>query len=454
MKITCVGGGPAALYLCILIKLDHPAHDITVLERNRKGTTYGWGVTYWSDTLALLESHDAASAGAIRGNSVRWRDGMAQVGDRTVTQTGDAGYAIGRHQLLDILGRRAQELGVRMEFGHDVQEDAPLPEADLIVAADGMHSRIRSTYAPHFGTHITSGKNRFLWLGTTKVFSTFSFAFVDTEHGWIWCYAYGFSPTQSTCVIECSDATWRGLGLDTMRHEDGLRILEKHFAALLDGHPLISREDRTRDGQNWQAFRTLTNRTWSHENIVLLGDAAHSTHFSIGAGTALALQDAVALAGQLRTVPEQGLAAALAAYEKQRKHALLPVQSAARHSAQWYESLPRYLRLPPEQMFALLGQRHSPLLPYLPPGLYYRLDRLVSRLSWLRSLKRRLGPRIGRVVQRGNQARTSIGSAEPPPRACPAPAPRTPPAQRRTGRPGRLAGRVRSSTGWLRGGRR
>ncbi|MDI3388477.1 FAD-dependent monooxygenase [Streptomyces sp. B-S-A8] len=407
MKITCVGGGPAALYLCILVKLDNPAHEVTVLERNQKGTTYGWGVTYWSDTLALLEAHDPISARGIRRHSMRWRDGMAQVGGRTTTQAGDAGYAIGRHQLLHILAQRAQELGVRTEFGHDIHEGTPLPDAELIVAADGMHSRLRSKDAQHFGTHITSGKNRFLWLGTTKVFTTFSFAFVHTAHGWLWCYAYGFSPTQSTCVIECSPSTWRGLGLDTMGQEDCLRFLEQHFATLLDGHPLISREDRIRDGQNWQAFRTVTNRTWSHNNVVLLGDAAHSTHFSIGAGTALALQDAVVLAEQLRTVPEQGLATALAQYEKQRKHALLPVQSAARHSAQWYESLPRYLRLPPDQMFALLGQRHSPLLPYVPPGLYYRLDRAASRVSVLRSFKRWLGPRIGRTVQRSSNARTS-----------------------------------------------
>ncbi|MDQ8704034.1 FAD-dependent monooxygenase [Streptomyces sp. LHD-70] len=397
MKITCVGGGPAALYLSILVKLDDPGHEVTVLERNQEGATYGWGVTFWPDTLNLLKTHDAESGRRIGEQSVRWRDGMAQVGDRTATHAGDAGYAIGRHQLLRTLSRRAQEIGVRTEFGHEVQTD--VPDADLVVAADGMNSRMRSTYAEQFGTHITHGNTRFLWLGTTKVFSTFSFAFVPTDHGWIWCYAYGFSPTESTCVIECSPETWRGLGLDSMEHAACLRLLEQHFASLLDGHPLISRADRMRDGQNWQPFRTLTNRTWSHDHFVLLGDAAHTTHFSIGAGTALALQDAVALARHLRTMPERGLGAALSHYEKERKRALLPVQSAARHSAQWYENLPRYLRLPPEQMFALLGQRHSPLLPYVPPGLYYRLDRLASQADSLRRFKRWLGPRIGKLTQ-------------------------------------------------------
>ncbi|MGW0736060.1 FAD-dependent monooxygenase [Streptomyces sp. NPDC002851] len=403
MKIACVGGGPASLYLSILLKLHDPAHEVSVFERSRAGSTYGWGVTFWPDTLALLDAYDAVSARDIRTHAVRWQGGRAFVRDEVVQRDGDAGYAIGRHRMLDILAERAQSLGVRTEFGTEITDRSDrsrVADADLVVAADGVHSTLRSQHATYFGTRVQNGTNRFLWLGTTKVFTTFSFAFADTPHGWIWCYAYGFSEDRSTCVVECAETTWRGLELDTMPRDDCLRLLEKYFARLLDGHCLIAREDRTGSGHQWQTFRTVTNSAWSHGNLVLLGDAAHTTHYSIGAGTALALRDAVTLAEELRTAPAGALTPALARYEQRRRQALLPVQSAARLSARWYEELPRYLRLPPERMFALLGQRHSPLLPYLPPTLYYGIDHLADRLHGARRLKRWLGPRLGGALQR------------------------------------------------------
>ncbi|MGW7792234.1 FAD-dependent monooxygenase, partial [Streptomyces tricolor] len=272
--------------------------------------------------------------------------------------------------------------------------------ADLVVAADGVHRALRGGAADRFGTRVTTGRNPYIWLGTTKVFDAFTFAFTETEHGWIWAYGYAYSGDHSTCVVECSPETCAGLGLDRAGEGEGLALLEKLFADVLDGHPLIARS-----GASWQPFRTLTNRAWHHGNLVLLGDAAHTTHYSIGAGTTLALEDAMCLADALRA--HTGLPEALAAYERRRRAALLSAQSAARYSAQWYENLPRYIHLPPHRMFALLGQRHSPLLPYVPPQLYYGLDRAAGRLEALRRLKRWLGPRAARALHARATSRRS-----------------------------------------------
>ncbi|MFF3615523.1 FAD-dependent monooxygenase [Streptomyces sp. NPDC002580] len=395
MKIACVGGGPASLYFSILMKLQDPSHDITVHERNPAGSTYGWGVTYWAGLLDKLREGDPESARAVSENSVSWNDGVAHVGGRATVHPGDEGFGIGRRRMLDLLAERARSLGVRVEYEREIAADR-LPDADLVVAGDGVNSALRERHADHFGSEIETGRNYYVWLGTTKVFDSFTFSFVETDHGWIWCYAYRFGDDHSTLVVECSPETWTGLGLDGASEPDGLALLEKLFADLLDGHELIGRAQPDGAAQ-WLRFRTLTNRTWHRGNLVLLGDAAHTTHYSIGAGTTLALEDAIALAGALRE--DTDLETALTRYERERRAALLPVQSAARHSAQWYENLPRYIRLPPAQMFALLGQRHSPLLPYVPPQLYYRIDRAAGRLEVLRRLKRWLGPRVARGVQ-------------------------------------------------------
>ncbi|MET9449926.1 FAD-dependent monooxygenase [Streptomyces cinerochromogenes] len=389
MKVVCVGGGPAGLYLAILLKRQDPAHDITVHERDPEGSTYGWGVTYWRGLLDRLRAHDPETAGAIEEHSVRWSDGVAHVRDLTTRHHGDEGFGIGRHRLLDLLAGRARALGVRLEYESEVTH--PPAGADLVVAADGVHSALRTSSAHDFGTRVTTGRNPYIWLGTSKVFDAFTFAFTETEHGWIWAYGYGYGGDRSTCVVECSPQTLTGLGLDRADQGEGLALLEKLFAGVLEGHPLTARP-----GASWQTFRTLTNRTWHRGNLVLLGDAAHTTHYSIGAGTTLALEDAMCLAGALRA--HAGLPQALAAYERRRRAALLSAQSAARYSAQWYENLPRYIDLPPHRMFALLGQRHSPLLPYVPPQLYYGLDRAAGRLEALRRLKRWLGPRAARAL--------------------------------------------------------
>ncbi|MFE0705234.1 FAD-dependent monooxygenase [Streptomyces sp. NPDC058872] len=397
MKLAIVGGGPAGLYLSILLKRQDPSHAITVYERNPAGSTYGWGVTYWAGLLDKLRAGDPESAAAVAEASVSWTDGVAIVRDERTVHRGDAGFGIGRRRMLGLLADRAEELGVHLEFEHEVPgPEAPeLADADLVVAADGIHSALREAHADHFGSTVTTGRNHYVWLGTTKVFDSFSFAFKETEHGWIWCYAYGFSGERSTCVVECSPETWTGLGLDIRDEADGLRLLEKLFHDLLDGHELIGRE-RADGAARWLTFRTLTNRVWHRGNLVLLGDAAHTTHYSTGAGTTLALEDALALADALRGHAD--LEGALCAYGEQRRSALVSAQSAARYSAQWYEQLPRYMRLEPARMFALLGQRHSPLLPYVPPQLYYRIDRAADQLEALRRLKRWLGPKVARAV--------------------------------------------------------
>ncbi len=402
MKVTCVGGGPAGLYLSILLKRQDPATEITVHERNPEGSTYGWGVTYWRGLLDKLHEHDPESARAVEEASVRWRDGVAHVGDAVTRHRGDEGFGIGRHRLLELLAARARSLGVRLEFGQELTADALPRDADLVVAGDGLHSTLRGAHPEHHGTHVTAGRNRYIWLGTTKVFDAFTFAFVESDHGWIWAYAYGYGTEGSTCVVECAPETWTGLGLDRADEAEGLTLLGKLFGHLLDGHPLIGRSSS--DGRaQWLTFQTLTNERWYRDNVVLLGDAAHTTHYSIGAGTTLALEDAIALAAALRgrpTLPE-----ALAAYQRERAAALLSVQSAARYSARWYESLPRYVHLPPHRMFALLGQRHSPLLPYVPPQLYYGLDKAAGQVEALRRFKRWLGPKLARTAH----ARTAPG---------------------------------------------
>jgi 2-polyprenyl-6-methoxyphenol hydroxylase-like FAD-dependent oxidoreductase len=364
------------------MKRADPSHDITVYERYPEGATYGWGVTYWEELYNNLHAADPESARAIGDDSVRWDTWVAHVHDRPpcLVEHWDSGFGVSRSRLLAILADRARSLGVRIEYEREITGEEQLAGADLIVAGDGVNSALRQRHAGHFGTKVAVGRNVYLWLGTTKVFDSFTFTFVETPHGWIWCYGYRYSNERSTCITECSPETWAGLGFDQANEADSLALLEKLFADILDGHPLIG-QDNSGESARWLNFRTLTNERWHHGNLVLIGDAAHTTHYSVGAGTALAFRDAAFLVYALHTKPR--LESALEFYERGSQAEIRPMQKAARNSARWYESLPRYASLPSEQLLALLAQRHSALLPYVPPRLYYRFDQALKHAAWL-----------------------------------------------------------------------
>ncbi|MFC5834612.1 FAD-dependent monooxygenase [Nonomuraea insulae] len=384
MKVACVGGGPASLYFSILMKRVDPSHDITIYERNPAGSTYGWGVTYWDQLFNFMHRVDPESARAISESSVRWDSWVVHIHDRaTITvENADEGSGIGRRRLLDILAERARSLGVHIAFEHEIGGEEELPDADLIVAGDGINSVLREHNADHFGTEIAVGRNHYVWLGTTKVFDSFVFAFTQTPHGWIWCYGYKYSGEHSTVVVECSPETWEGLGFHEASESDSLAMLEKLFADVLDGHPLIGRTQV--DGSaHWLNFRTVTNRRWYHDNVVLIGDAAHTTHYSVGAGTTLALGDVAFLVDALHGHAE--LEPALARYQRKRRAAIKAPQRSAHYSSRWYENLPRYIDLPPQQMMDLLDQRTSPVLAHVPPKLYSRVGRIREGLATLRS---------------------------------------------------------------------
>ena len=391
MRITCVGGGPAGLYFAILMKERDRNHEITVYERNRAGTTYGWGVVFWDDLLDQLWDSHPPTADEIDANAFRWNGQQLAVEGRDPVHQEGHGYGIGRRGLLELLVDRARALGVEIRFEHEVVADSELPESDLIVACDGVNSRLRQLYAGEFGTDVHVGRNKYIWLGTTKVFDEFTFAFVPTAAGWIWCHAYGFDAETSTFIVECSPEAWSELGFDRLGEHETVALLEQIFASQLEGHRLRV-SDNANGASPWRNFRTLTNEAWHSENIVLMGDAAHTTHFTIGSGTKLALEDAIALAAKLSEVPR--LEQALVDYERERKLALRFAQTEARFSARWFENVRRYVELDPPRLFVLLRLRRSPLLPRIPPTLYYRLYEATHEVRALRKLRRWVGPRL------------------------------------------------------------
>ncbi|SEL30620.1 FAD-dependent monooxygenase [Nonomuraea pusilla] len=402
MKISCVGGGPAGLYFSILMKRMDPSHEVTVYERRPAGSTYGWGVTYSNVLLGNLHSADPESALAIQGSSVRWRRWVhVRDHDAMTAEYGDEGFGIERRALLRILADQAVELGVRVRYEQEIDDEGRLAGADLVVAGDGVNSTLRSRHPDHFGTEITTGRNLYLWLGTTKVLDAFTFVFKETPHGWIWCYGYPYSTERSTCVVECAPDTWRGLGLDRASESGSLAALERIFAELLDGHPLIGRE-RSGSTAHWLNFRTVANRRWCRGNLVLVGDAAHTTHYSVGSGTSLALEDAAILAHALRVSPR--IETALARYERRARGRMRAAQRAARRSAQWYEDFPRYAGLPMPHLVRLLSMRHSRLLPHVPPELYYRLDEAADRT--VGRIVRSVSRAVSRNAPAGHQERT------------------------------------------------
>ncbi|KQM18355.1 bifunctional salicylyl-CoA 5-hydroxylase/oxidoreductase [Novosphingobium sp. Leaf2] len=347
MRIACLGGGPAGIYFAISMKLRDPGHDVHVFERNRSGDTFGWGVVFSDQTLANLEANDPVSAATIARSFAHWDDIDVSVGDKTVTSSGHGFIGIGRKHLLQILQARAAQLGVVMHFETQFDPDlSQFADFDLIVAADGVNSVVRTAHEDKFAVDIQVKRNKFSWLGTTKLFDAFAFTFEQTEHGWIWAHAYRFDQTHSTFIVECSPETWEAIGFDRMEQADSIALCEKIFARHLDGHPLISNATHLRGSAAWINFRRVLCRQWSFDNVVLLGDAAHTAHFSIGSGTKLALEDAIKLAQVLDRpgiANRESLATALAEYQEERQVEVLKIQNSARNSTEWFETLDRYL---------------------------------------------------------------------------------------------------------------
>ncbi|MDC9613212.1 bifunctional salicylyl-CoA 5-hydroxylase/oxidoreductase [Xenorhabdus khoisanae] len=362
INIVCIGGGPAGLYFGLLMKLQNPANRVVVIERNRPYDTFGWGVVFSDATLENLNMADPVSARTIGGEFCRWDD-IDIYFKGTLNRSGGHGFiGIGRKRLLNILQDRCQELGVELVFEtqvEDEQEIARQYHADLLIASDGINSQIRTRYAEVFVPDIDQRHCRFVWLGTRKIFDAFTFLFVETEHGWFQVHAYQFQEGLSTFIVETTEEAWLAAGIDKMSQEEGIAYCEKIFAQWLDGHELISNAAHLRGAAVWIRFPRVICTHWVHwikpeENsgkhipIVLMGDAAHTAHFSIGSGTKLALEDAIELANSLKAY-QGNLPAGLSHYQKVRSVEVLKIQNAARNSTEWFENVARYKSLPPEQ---------------------------------------------------------------------------------------------------------
>ena len=348
MDVAILGGGPAGLYFAISMKLRDPAHRITVIERNRPDDTFGWGVVLSDETLDNLAANDPVSAAAIREHFAYWDDiAVVHKGVRTVS-TGHGFCGIGRKQLLLLLQARALELGVEIRFETEAEPtQAYMDKYDLVVAADGLNSRTRTEFADHFQPNIDVRKCKFVWLGTHQKFDdAFTFIFEKTEHGWVWAHAYQFDADTATFIVECTEDTWAAFGFGEMTKEESIATCERIFAKHLGGHSLMSNAAHVR-GSAWINFPRVLCERWSYQNVALLGDAAATAHFSIGSGSKLAMESAVALADYIHSEPT--LAAAFQKYEDARRVEVLRLQSAARNSMEWFEEVERYLDLDPVQ---------------------------------------------------------------------------------------------------------
>ena len=342
MRVLTVGGGPAGLYASLLIKKDRPDADVTVIERNPPGATYGWGVVFSDRTLAEFREADPPSSEAITDRFVLWDAIDIHYRDELIRSGGHVFAGIARVALLDILQRRCRELGVRLRFEEEMDADPAELGArhDLVIAADGVNSVIRSTFAKTFRPRLEHGRSRFIWFGTDRVLDSFTFVFRQSEHGLFQTHAYPFDGERGTWIVETDEATWRRAGLDRADEEGSTAYCRRLFAPeLRDGRLLSNRSQ-------WISFVTVRNRTWRHNNVVLIGDAAHTAHFSIGSGTKLAMEDAIALAHGVARHPDD-LDAALADYELERRPVVERFQDAAAESRTYFENTRRYVHLEP-----------------------------------------------------------------------------------------------------------
>lgn len=347
MRVACLGGGPAGLYFAISMKLRDPAHEVVVIERNRPNDTFGWGVVLSDETLDNCKLNDPISAKAIRDNFAYWDDIATHYRGEKIVSGGHGFCGIGRKKLLNILQNRARELGVELRFEVEIDSTEAFADYDLIVACDGINSKVRNEHAVAFKPDVEVRACKFIWLGTHQKFDdAFTFIFEETEHGWIWVHAYQFDDETATFIVECAEDTWLNFGFDKMSQEETIATCEKVFAKYLDGQALMSNAKHLR-GSAWLNFPRVLCEKWSHKNIVLMGDAAATAHFSIGSGSKLALESAIDLANRLHS--DISMEEAFAQYEDERRLEVLRLQSAARNSLEWFEEIERYLDLSPTQ---------------------------------------------------------------------------------------------------------
>ncbi|MBI4820767.1 MAG: FAD-dependent monooxygenase [Deltaproteobacteria bacterium] len=347
MKVVSIGGGPAGLYFSILMKRASPRHEITVLERNRPGDTFGFGVVFSDSTLGNLGAEDPDSLAEIRKSFWHWDDiHVFHRGERVVSK-GHGFAGLSRQRLLDILEARAIELGVEVRHEVDVEDPTPYLAADLVLAADGVNSRMRTLFAETFKPEIDWRPNRFVWLGTTYPFDAFTFWFEANEHGLWRVHAYRYDETHSTFIVEGTAEAYQKAGFREFDETRTLAYFEELFAHRLNGHRLVANRSL------WRQFPTIRNASWHHQNVVLMGDAVHTAHFSIGSGTKLAMEDAIALKDAV--IGSTSIPAALESYEATRKPVVESLQRAARVSLEWFENTERYLGLSPNRFaFSLL----------------------------------------------------------------------------------------------------
>lgn len=408
MKIVCIGGGPAGLYFGLLMKLQNPANEVTVIERNRPYDTFGWGVVFSDATMQNLREADPVSAQTIGDAFNHWDDIDIHFKGRSIRTSGHGFIGIGRKKLLNILQARCEDVGVKLVFENFVQDDQAIAreyDADLVIASDGINSQIRTRYADTFHPDIDQRRCRFVWLGTKKVFDAFTFAFVQTEHGWFQAHAYRYEDGMSTFIVETPEETWQAAGIEQMSQEEGIAYCEKLFAPWLDGNKLISNASHLRGSAIWIRFPRVICNTWVHWNdletargtrrvpVVLMGDAAHTAHFSIGSGTKLALEDAIELARCLSGA-EGSVEAGLHHYEEVRSVEVLKIQNAARNSTEWFENVERYAELEPEQFAYSLLTRSQ------------RISHENLRLrdpAWLEGFERWIAERAGAATPEGRR---------------------------------------------------
>lgn len=348
MKIMCLGGGPAGLYFAISMKLRDPAHEVTVLERNKANDTFGWGVVLSDDALDQMQENDPQSTDTIRDNFSYWDDiAVEHNGDRTVS--GGHGFAgIGRKKMLIILQARARELGVNMMFETIFKSaEEYRKDYDIVVATDGINSLVRKEYEDVYKPDIDTRECKFIWLGTHQKFDAFTFIFEKTDHGWMWAHVYQFDDNTATFIVECLQATWDSYGFEDMTKEETVATCQKVFEKYLDGNDLMSNADHLRGSAVWMNFPRVICEKWYNENVVLMGDAAATAHFSIGSGSRLAFDSAIALANYVHSEPT--LEQAFERYQEERRLEVLRLQSSARNSLEWFEEVERYLDQDPVQ---------------------------------------------------------------------------------------------------------